>query len=311
METAAQQALAAASKWQQAGELSRAERAYREIVRTNPEQVEAWYLLGSVCSSLGRLDDAVASYREALRLRPEFAEALNNLGGALAELGRLDEAFACHEEALRLDPDRAETRRNRALVWLALGDYERGWPEYEWRWGCKELPLRSFPRPEWDGSPLNGRTILLHAEQGLGDTLQFIRYAPLVLARGGRVLVACQRPLLRLLESCPGIDRIVAQGDPIPAFDVHAPLPSLPRLFGTTLATVPANVPYLAADPDLVERWRRELESTPGSRSGSPGAAARRTDPGDQGRTDRRPDQAPQRPGRIGRPDRRPRPMRP
>jgi hypothetical protein len=98
--------------------------------------------------------------------------------------------------------------------------------------------------------------------------LQFIRYAPLVRERGGRVLVACQRPLLRLLESCPGIDRIIAQGDPIPAFDVHAPLLSLPRLFGTTLATVPANVPYLAADPDLVERWRRELESTPGFKIG-------------------------------------------
>jgi hypothetical protein len=170
--------------------------------------------------------------------------------------------------AIGLAPDRPETRRNRSLLWLVLGDHERGWVEYEWRWRRKELPHRPFSRTEWDGSPLEGRTILLHAEQGFGDTLQFIRYAPLVHDRGGRVIVVCQRPLLRILESCPGIERLVAQGDAIPALDVHAPLLSLPRIFGTTVETIPANIPYLGADPNLVERWRQELESVPGFKIG-------------------------------------------
>ncbi len=262
------------------GRLEAAADALRRSRRLQPENLDAIKALANVLRELGQVDESVELAREAIRLRPDDPGAHGCLGLTLAELGRPHEAIACHDEALRLDPDRAETRRNRALVWLLMGDYERGWSEFESRWGSKELPRRSFPRPEWDGSPLNGRTILLHAEQGFGDTLQFIRYAPLVRDRGGRVVVACQRPLLRILASCPGIDELVVQGDLIPAFDVHAPLLSLPRLFGTTVATIPANVPYLAADPDLVERWRRELEPVAGFKIGIAwsGSAAYRRD---------------------------------
>jgi tetratricopeptide (TPR) repeat protein len=262
------------------GRLEPAADSLRRSRQLQPGNLDAIKALANVLRELGQIEEAVELAREAIRLRPDDPGAHGCLGLTLAELGRHQEALACHDEALRLDPDRAETRRNRALVWLLLGDYERGWPEFEARWGSKELPRRSFPRPEWDGSPLNGRTILLHAEQGFGDTLQFIRYAPLVRERGGRVLVACQRPLHRILASCPGIDELAAQGDPIPAFDVHAPLLSLPRLFGTTVATIPATVPYLAADPDLVERWRRELEPVAGFKIGIAwsGSAAYRRD---------------------------------
>jgi hypothetical protein len=154
------------------------------------------------------------------------------------------------------------------LAWLVSGDLERGWPEYEWRWRTKDFPRRSFAAPRWDGEALEGRTILLYAEQGLGDTLQFIRYAPLVQRRGGVVLVEAQPALVPLLKSCPGIDQLVPSGSPLPDFDVQVPLLSLPALLHTTRDTVPADMPYLSADPARSERWAAELRGIPGFRIG-------------------------------------------
>jgi tetratricopeptide (TPR) repeat protein len=232
---------------------------YREAVRVDPGQGDAQASLGTALLQQARLQEAIPVLRRALALRPECPATLCNLGLALADSGELDEALALYEKALRLKPDHPETHKNRSLVWLLQGRFEEGWAEYEWRWQCKELPARDFAQPLWDGRPLEGRTILLHAEQGLGDTLQFIRYAALVKARGGKVIVAAQRPLLPLLRSCPGIDRLLPQGEPLPAFDVHAPLLSLPRIFGTDAGSIPAPVPYLHAEPERRERWRREL----------------------------------------------------
>jgi hypothetical protein len=182
----------------------------------------------------------------------------------------------CYQRALSLKPDYAAAHNNLGIAWLLMGNFQQGWPEYEWRWKCTELKLPSYRQPLWDGSPLKGRTILLLSEQGLGDTLQFIRFAPLLTRSGGRVIVTCRRALARLLASCPGIASVVAEGDRLPEFDVYAPLMSLPRLLGTTLATVPAEVPYLTADPALVEFWQRELSAIDGFRigivwQGSPG----------------------------------------
>ncbi|HVW36396.1 MAG TPA: hypothetical protein VHB99_03790, partial [Pirellulales bacterium] len=170
-------------------------------------------------------------------------------------------ALASYEQSLKLLPDGVDAHWNRSLVWLLEGDFAQGWPEYEWRWKLKSFSTRATNRPLWDGSSLEGRTVLLDAEQGLGDTLQFIRYAPLVQQRGGRVLAVCQKPLMQILSSCPGIDRLVAQGEPVPDFDVYTPLLSLPKIFGTTLQTIPAQIPYLHADRYLVEQWGRELAS--------------------------------------------------
>jgi hypothetical protein len=143
-----------------------------------------------------------------------------------------------------------------------MGDFERGWPEYEWRLHCKEYAIPAFKQPRWDGAPLQGRSILLYAEYGFGDTIQFIRYAPDVSERGGRVIVACKKPIARLVASCPGVEQVVAEGDLLPEFAVYAPLMSLPFILGTTLSSIPARVPYLATDAELVNRWGTETGPT-------------------------------------------------
>ena len=245
-------------KWEQAAE------SYRQAIRYQPAYADAHNNLGAALEKLGRLEEALASYDEVLRLKPDYAEAYHNRAAALSQQGRLEEALASYDQALRLNPDFADAHMSRAMIWLVQGDYERGWPEFEWRHRCPGDVLPQFRQPAWDGAPLGGRTILLYAEQGLGDTIQFVRYAPLVKGRGGAVLLACQKPLLRLLAGCPGVDRLVAREDPLPDFDVYAPLMSLPRLFGTTVTTTPAATPYLSADPNLIEHWRRELAACHG-----------------------------------------------
>ena len=144
---------------------------------------------------------------------------------------------------------------NYALTCLQRGDFERGWNEYEWRFRCREHPLLAQGIPPWDGSPLDGRRILLWAEQGLGDTIQFIRYAPAVARRGGRVVVACPRPLVRILTSCPGVAQVIPEGTEQLDCACQAPLMSLPRIFGTALKTIPSSIPYLTADPGLLALW--------------------------------------------------------
>ncbi len=194
-----------------------------------------------------RIGDAAASLITATRLDPRDADTLGLLGMTLLEEGRYGEALAAFDHAIALRPNDAAVRFYRSLELLRTGQLARGFEEYEWRWRHLGFssPRRDFPQPLWDGADLTGRTILLHTEQGLGDSLQFIRYAPLVAARGGTVVVECERPLTVLFESCAGVSRVVAKGEPLPRFDVHAPLLSLPRLTGTTLETIPADIPYL------------------------------------------------------------------
>lgn len=257
------------------GQRDEAEECFRRAIAARPYFAQSHNNLGNLLRESKRIDEAVYNLREAVRLQPNFAEAHAGLamallerGSILSERGDREAALAAYQQAIDLNPDAAEAHKNRSLVWLLQGKLAEGWAEYEWRWKCPELPERPFKQPLWDGSSLEGRTILLHAEQGLGDTIQFIRYAPLVRDRGGKVVVVCQAPLVDLLASCPGIERTVAQGDALPAFDVHAPLASLPRIFGTTLENVPTNIPYLAADERLVERWRQELAPQRGFKVG-------------------------------------------
>ncbi len=236
---------------------------YHEALRLRPDYAKAEINLGVALVALGQVDEAVERLRRGTRLKPDFAEAHSSLGAALCAQGRLDEALAEYDTAIGLKPDYPEAHWNRSLARLLLGDFQRGWPEYEWRWRCKgHVPAPNFSQPRWDGSPLNGRTIVLFAEQGLGDTLQFGRYAPVVQALGGRVVLRCQRPLLPILAGLRGVEQLVADGDPLPAFDVQAPLMSLPAILGTTLETVPADVPYLAAEPERVAHWRNVLRGT-------------------------------------------------
>ncbi len=245
-------------------------KAYVQALRLRPEMVEAHNNLAIVLRKRARLAESMASARRALELRPGNAAALVNLGLGLAESGRLAEALACYDEVIRRSPDHADAHHNRAQAWLLLGDWSRGWPEYEWRWKCAEFTPHGLSSLPWDGALLEGRTILLHAEQGAGDTLQFVRYAPLVKERGGVVIVAAPERLHPILRTAPGIDRLVPppREAPPPRFDVHCPLLSLPAVFGTLPETVPAPVPYLHADPQRIARWRAALEPVPGFRVG-------------------------------------------
>jgi Tfp pilus assembly protein PilF len=249
--------------------------SYEEALRLKPDYAEALNNLGVALGNRGRLEESVASFRSALRLKPDYAEACYNAGLVLVNSGslrvkelKLKEAIACYQQALLIKPDYALAHKDLAMAWLKLGNFEQGWPEYEWRWQCPDIPCLTFTQPRWDGTALAGRSILLHAEQGLGDTVQFIRYARLVQERGGKVLVMAQPSLLRLLGSCPGIDHLLTPGALLRSFDVHMPLLSLPGIFRTDLATIPAKIPYLAADPQSVAHWRRELDRQPGLKIG-------------------------------------------
>ncbi len=249
---------ARADQWR----LDEAVACYERVLELRPDHADAQNSLANAMSMQGRLDEAVALYRKSIAAKPGIATFYVNQGNALRAQGKLDEALASYEQALRITPDHSGAHWNRSLAWLLMGHYEAGWAEYEWRWRHR-MELPDFARPPWDGGPLSGKTVLLHAEQGLGDTIQFIRYAPLVQRRGGRVVVACQRPLLALLAGCAGIDAVVPQEDRLPDFDVHAAIMGLPHLFGTTLADIPADIPYLAAQTARVSRWRGELDPIP------------------------------------------------
>ena len=249
------------------GLLTEAADSLLQSIRLNPNSADAYSNLSLVLLEQGRPDEAIVRLQEALRINPQFAEAHNNMGMAQREFGRLEAAIASFERALQIQPDNADAHQNLGMTLLLAGDLQRGWVEYEWRRKCRDFSIPRFKEPQWDGAPLKGRTILLHAEQGLGDTLQFIRYAPLVKALGGRTIVACQPALLRLLARAPGIDELVAIGS-LPRFDVYAPLPSLPGLLKSTLETIPCRIPTLASDPVLDERWRVEFSSNPAFKIG-------------------------------------------
>jgi Tfp pilus assembly protein PilF len=230
-------------------------------VRLMPESPDALLCLAAILHHAGDYPAAVSAYRMALQFAPGHGGALSSMGNTLRAMGRLEEALAAHDEAIAATPpggaNHASVHFHRATTLLAAGALAEGWRDYEWRWHCPGKQPR-FADPAWRGEALNGRTILLHAEQGLGDTLQFVRYAPLVAQRGGRVILQVQPPLVRLLTALPGVDQVVARGDALPPFDCHCPLLSLPLAFGTTLESIPGKHAYLHADPAQVADWRRQ-----------------------------------------------------
>jgi tetratricopeptide (TPR) repeat protein len=244
-----------------AGQLDEAIAVYRQAMVLSPQFASAHYNMGVALERKRQLDEAIAAYRQAIRLQPDFAEAHNNLGNALIDKGQLDEAMAACRRAIALKGDYAEAHRNLSVALLVRGDLQQAWEEYEWRWKCKDSlsPQGNLAQPRWDGRPLEDRALLLYAEQGLGDALQFVRYVPLVEQRGGRIILECQAELQRLFQTIAGRCQIVARGQPLGAFDLHCPLLSLPRVFGTTLANVPNDVPYLHADAEEAGRWRSRL----------------------------------------------------
>ncbi|MFQ5766027.1 MAG: tetratricopeptide repeat protein, partial [Rhodospirillales bacterium] len=212
--------------------------------------------LGSLLRNEGDLTGAVALFRHAIKARPALIQAHINLGNALRASGDVDAAAASLEQALALDSDNPEAHWNYAHVLLLRGRFKEGWAAYEWRAKCEEFRpvFPAFPQPRWDGGDLGGKTVLIFAEQGYGDAIQFVRYVPIVGALGGTVVLQCRPPLERLFAAAPGIDRVVTEIDDSLGFELQAPLLSLPHLFETDLDSIPDAVPYLrppagAGDP--------------------------------------------------------------
>ncbi len=290
-----QGALSLAVREHHAGQLARAGELYRKILEHDPKNSQALHLLGvvehqqgrhveadqlirqaisltpavaeyhsnhgEVLRRLGNIDGAMKAYRHAIELNPDDAVAHYNLGNVLMARANPRKALASYQRAVDLQPDVAVMHVNKAMALLQAGEYADGFVEYEWRWACDHMAAerRSYPRPAWDGSDPAGKTILVYWEQGFGDTIQFIRYAPLLAARGATVVVECQPELKTLLQCVQGVSHVVAFGDPLPEFDTHVAMLSLPRLFGTAVESVPASVPYVTASRDRVVDWRIRL----------------------------------------------------
>jgi tetratricopeptide (TPR) repeat protein len=227
-----------------------------------PQFAAAHFNRGNALHALKRFEEALASYDCAVALRPDYVEALTNRAVAQQELQRIGEALASYGRALAVRPDFAEAHYREAMCRMLAGDFHRGWEKHEWRWETEHFRSgkRNFSQPLWLGSnDIAGRTILLHAEQGFGDTIQFARYASRVAERAGSVVLEVQKPLRVLVSSLPGLARIVVKGEPLPDFDLHCPLLSLPLAFGTDLDTIPSSTPYLSAPESKVCAWRDRL----------------------------------------------------
>jgi hypothetical protein len=236
--------------------------SYQNAIALNTEFAGAFSNRGNVLKKLGRLYEALESFDKALTIKPDYAEAYSNRGLALQEFKRLEEAVASYDKAIVIKPDFSEAHWNKSVTLLLIGDFEQGLKLYEWRWKNEALalPKRNFPQPLWLGvENIAGKTILLHAEQGLGDTIQFCRYAKMVKDLGARVVLEVPPALSGLLNGLHGVDTLVQTGQALPDFDYHCPLMSLPLAFKTELLTIPSPSPYLCADGSKLEQWSAKL----------------------------------------------------
>jgi len=282
------------------GRLSDAADSYRQAIRHSPAFAEAHNGLAIILAEQRRTDEALAEFHQAITLKPSLTSAHCNLGNLLVTLGRIEEGIAsiCRSEqldprsptvycalgvafkdqgrlddaveacrtAIRIDPQCARAHSNLGMILLLRGDFEAGWRENEWRWKLKDFgpSRRDIQQPRWDGSPLNGRRILLYAEQGFGDTIQFMRYIPMVIARGGHVIFQCHAELSRLLQGLEHCE-IVTNGQPLPEFHVECPLMSLPCVFNTHLESIPPATSLLKLDQNLAYTWEKKLPGKPGA----------------------------------------------
>ena len=243
-----------------AGRAERAITSYRQALSLRPDFPEAQINLAHQFVQSGQLEEARALYEAALKQQPDDPETCNNLANVLQDLGDVPQAIAMFRRAIALRPGFPEARFGLGLALLLTGDFQEGWPLYEERWNVTGRSRdRGFVVPPWDGGDLAGRKIFLHTEQGLGDAIQFIRFVPLVRDRGADVIVGCFPQLKRLFEGQLGIERVVAEQEPLPAFDVHCPLLSLPRILGTTPETIPFVNPYLRVRSEWSEKWKPRL----------------------------------------------------
>jgi tetratricopeptide (TPR) repeat protein len=248
------------------GAYSQAEMTLRQALAMNGSSAHAWHGLGLLRQDQGETAAAEAGFMRALELKPDFVTALINLGSLKAGLERFEESLPFYDRALALAPNNAIGHWNRALALLTLGDYLAAWRDYDWRWQIPELvksaEVKVLER-RWRGEAVAGKTVLLRSEQGVGDTIQLARYAPMVGRQGARVVLAVQPSVVSLLAQLPGLDRVLSVADPLPGYDLQASLPDLPGIFGTSLATIPEPQGYLAPDEARAAAWKVRLAAEP------------------------------------------------
>lgn len=231
----------------------------QRAIQLNPNLATAYVNLGIALNEKGQFDEAISYFKKALQLDPQYDMAYYNLGRTFHYYGRLDEAITYFKKAIELNPTYADAHYGLSLTFLLSGNFREGWKEYEWRKKLKDYYQRNFPKPLWNGFNIIGKSILLHAEQGFGDNIQFIRYAPLVAQCGAKVFVECQKELKLLFQKVDGVNQVIARGEQLPEFDIHCPLLSLPLIFNTMIETIPTNIPYLSVDSILMQEWRNKV----------------------------------------------------
>ena len=221
-----------------------------EAIQIDPTKPLFFTNLGNAFQKQGELEKSTQAYQKAIQLQPDYADAYFNLGNSLREQGKLEESTHALRKAIQLQPDYADAHFNLAVLLLLQGDFVEGWEKYEWRWNSSlKSQKRDFKRPLWDGSALDGKSILIYAEQGFGDSIQFVRYIDLFPDADSSIIVACEPELKSLFKGIDRIDTLVTKGEDIPNFDFHVPIVSLPYIFNTTLDTIPARIPYLYPKP--------------------------------------------------------------
>jgi tetratricopeptide (TPR) repeat protein len=235
--------------------------SYDKVIALNPDYAEAHNNRGIALRDLKRPEDALASHDRAIALKPDYAEAYYNRGLALQDLRRPEDALASYDKAIALKPDYAEAYVSQGFCFLLMGRFEQGWRQYEWRKKeNKPIAARAYPRPLWLGEQnIEGKTLFIHWEQGLGDLIQFCRYAKLAADLGARVILEVPKPLLSLLATLSGVAQLIEAGSPLPPFDYQCPLLSLPLAFKTTLSSIPATIPYLKANSEKSRLWKERL----------------------------------------------------
>ncbi|MGD9719926.1 MAG: tetratricopeptide repeat protein [Pirellulales bacterium] len=252
---------------QATGAMEAAVTHYRRAVELSPRYVTAQFNLGTALDALGLRAEAATHYEAAIALDPTSVDAHLNLGAFHQEQGQYDAALACYDRAIAQAPQSAEAHFNRGLVLLAQGDLAAAWPEYEWRAGVPDFPLRAIDLPRWNGAAAPDATLLVHTEQGLGDTLQFVRYVPLIAQRCRRVVLLAHPPLVSLLQQSGFADVYGYEAD-LPPADLQVPLMSLPGIVGTTFDNVPAPAAYLSTAAERVAAWHDRLRDVTGFRVG-------------------------------------------
>lgn len=231
-----------------------------EGLKLEPDHINITFELGNTYNLINRLDESLAIYQDLNLRLPNNPSILYNIAFTYKKLGDMEKALPYYTKTLELEPNHAEALFSRGLAYLVMGDFEKGWHGYEWRYSRpSQGSLRTYSQPRWDGSDLKGKTILIHAEQGLGDTFQFIRYAKLVKEKNGTVIAAVQKPLVTLMKRCKHIDQVISLDETPPPFDVHSPLLSLPFALKTRIDNVPCEIPYLYADEQLTADWKQKL----------------------------------------------------